>query len=159
MPHRRGAVVTTTREPTRRVSERRRCRDGVRATQAHPALDHQHYKDLTEKNYKQYTHDALLPTAPAQPGLVMWGRKRSDAVMVVSAVEVRSRRPTSVPSLQYDSCPSHNEVGGLFFEFEAVRAASSDRDVPRRCKRPKIRSYDGFERLGMLLQVRPLIYI
>ena len=55
---------------------------------AHPALDHQHYKDLTEKNYKQYTHDALLPTAPAQPGLVMWGRKRSDAVMVVSAIEV-----------------------------------------------------------------------
>ena len=55
---------------------------------AHPALDHQHYKDLTEKNYRQYTHDALLPTAPAQPGLVMWGRKRSDAVMVVSAIEV-----------------------------------------------------------------------
>ena len=55
---------------------------------AHPALEHQHYKDLTEKNYRQYTHDALLPTAPAQPGLVMWGRKRSDAVMVVSAIEV-----------------------------------------------------------------------
>ncbi|CAH0380096.1 unnamed protein product [Pelagomonas calceolata] len=55
---------------------------------AHPALDHQHYKNLAEKNYRQYTHDALLPTAPAQPGLVMWGRKRSDAVMVVAAVEV-----------------------------------------------------------------------
>ncbi len=55
---------------------------------AHPALDHQHYKDLEEKNYKQYTHDALLPTAPAQPGLVMWGRKRNDAVMVVSDIEV-----------------------------------------------------------------------
>ena len=60
-------------------------RDCVRATQA---LDHQHYKNLAEKNYRQYTHDALLPTAPAQPGLVMWGRKRSDAVMVVAAVEV-----------------------------------------------------------------------
>jgi len=55
---------------------------------AHPALDHQHYKDLEAKNYKQYTHDALLPTAPAQPGLVMWGRKRNDAVMVVSDIEV-----------------------------------------------------------------------
>ena len=64
-------------------------RDCVRATQA---LDHQHYKDLAEKNYRQYTHDALLPTAPAQPGLVMWGRKRSDAVMVVAAVEVLTQR-------------------------------------------------------------------
>ena len=58
---------------------------------AHPALEHQHYKDLTEKNYKQYTHDALLPTAPAQPGLVMWGRKRSDAVMVAIRVPSSSR--------------------------------------------------------------------
>ena len=55
-------------------------------------MEHQHYKNLEEKNYRQYTHDALLPTAPAQPGLVMWGRKRSDAVMVVAAVEVRSPR-------------------------------------------------------------------
>jgi hypothetical protein len=39
---------------------------------------------------------------------------------------VRSRRPTSVPSLQYDSYPSHDAVGGFFFEFEA------DRDAPRR---------------------------
>ena len=58
---------------------------------AHPALEHQHYKNLEAKNYKQYTHDALLPTAPAQPGLVMWGRKRSDAVMAASRVP-RSRR-------------------------------------------------------------------
>ena len=88
MPHGHDALDVAVRESTRRASARRRCRDGVRATQAHPALEHQHYKDLTEKNYRQYTHDALLPTAPAQPGLVMWGRKRSDAVMVVSAVEV-----------------------------------------------------------------------
>ena len=32
-----------------------------------------------------------------------------------------SRRPTSVPSLQYESSPGTMEVGGLFFEFEAVR--------------------------------------
>ena len=33
-------------------------------------------------------------------------------------IVARSRRPTSVPSLQYDSCPSHDDVGGFFFEFE-----------------------------------------
>ena len=76
MPRPRDAVDEAVGASTRRASERRQFRDGVRATQAHPALDHQHYKNLAEKNYKQYTHDALLPTAPAQPGLVMWGRKR-----------------------------------------------------------------------------------
>ena len=32
-----------------------------------------------------------------------------------------------------DSCPSHDAVGGFFFEFEAIRTDSSDRDAPRRC--------------------------
>ena len=50
-------------------------------------------------------------------------------------IRVRSRRPTSVPSLQYDSCPSQNEVGGLFLDSEPFRTASSDRDAPRRCGR------------------------
>ena len=87
-PHRLDVLFMIIRESTRRVNDQRQFR-----TQAHPALEHQHYKNLEEKNYRPYTHDALLPTAPAQPGLVMWGRKRSDAVMVVSAIEVRSRRP------------------------------------------------------------------
>ena len=55
---------------------------------AHSSEEHQYYKDLEAKNYKQYTHDNLLPTAAAQPGLVMWGRKRTDAVMVVSDISV-----------------------------------------------------------------------
>ena len=40
-----------------------------------------------------------------------------------------SRRPTSVPSLQYDSCPSHFHESGFFVDSEAVWAASSDRDA------------------------------
>merc|ERR1711965_550629 len=32
-----------------------------------------------------------------------------------------SRRVVVSSLLQYDSCPSHNEVGGFFFEFEAIR--------------------------------------
>ena len=42
-------------------------------------------------------------------------------------------RCVETPSLHSnDSCPSHDEVGGFFFEFEAVRTKSSDRDAPRR---------------------------
>jgi len=32
-----------------------------------------------------------------------------------------SRRVVVFSLLQYDSCPSHDDVGGLFFEFEAIR--------------------------------------
>ena len=38
---------------------------------------------------------------------------------------VRSRRPTSVPSLPYDSSPGTMDVGGLFFEFEANSGCSA----------------------------------
>ena len=31
-----------------------------------------------------------------------------------------------------DSCPSHVHERGFFFEFEAIRTESSDRDAPRR---------------------------
>ena len=39
----------------------------------------------------------------------------------------RSRRPTSVPSLQYDSCPSHDDVGGFVSDFDAPRRKSRTR--------------------------------
>ena len=42
-------------------------------------------------------------------------------------IVARSRRPTSVPSLQYDSCPSHDDVGGLFFDFEPIRVETAIR--------------------------------
>ena len=46
---------------------------------------------------------------------------------------ISASRRAVVPSLlQYDSCPSDEVVGGLFFDFEAVRTESSDRDAPRR---------------------------
>ena len=56
---------------------------------------------------------------------------------------VRSRisasRGVEVPSLlQYDSCPSHHEVGGFFFDFGAVRTASRDSDAPVRRVHPTI---------------------
>ena len=37
-----------------------------------------------------------------------------------------SRRPTSVPSLQYESSPGMTAVGGLLFDFEAVRTDSTE---------------------------------
>ena len=40
---------------------------------------------------------------------------------------------STVPSRRRrDSCPSHDDVDGLFFEFEAVRTVSRDRNAPRR---------------------------
>ena len=47
--------------------------------------------------------------------------------VVKNIIPVRLRRPTSVPSLQYDSCPSHDAVGGLFFDFEPNRRPSRRR--------------------------------
>ena len=32
-----------------------------------------------------------------------------------------SRRVVVSSLLQYDSCPSHDDVGGFFFDFEAIR--------------------------------------
>ena len=48
---------------------------------------------------------------------------------------ISASRRVVVSSLHpYDSCPSHDDVGGLSFDFEAVRTASRDRDAPRRCR-------------------------
>ena len=35
-----------------------------------------------------------------------------------------SRRGVVFSLLQYDSCPSHDDVGGFFFDFEAIRTAT-----------------------------------
>ena len=43
-----------------------------------------------------------------------------------------SRRVVVSSLLQYDSCPSHNDVGGFFFDSGAVRTVSSEYDAPRR---------------------------
>jgi len=48
-------------------------------------------------------------------------------------VRISASRRVETPSFHSnDSCPSHDEVGGFFFYFEAIRTASSDRDAPRR---------------------------
>ena len=43
-----------------------------------------------------------------------------------------SRRVETPSRHRRDSCPSDEVVGGFFFEFEAIRTTSSDRDAPRR---------------------------
>ena len=54
--------------------------------------------------------------------------KVSPSVGAISA----SRRVVVFSRHSNDSCPSHDDVGGLFFDFEAIRTASRDRDAPRR---------------------------
>ena len=53
-------------------------------------------------------------------------RKKAEGMGMDRDAAVRSRRPTSVPSLQYESSPGMRDVGGFFLDFEA------NRDAPRR---------------------------
>ena len=67
----------------------------------------------------------------------IWGGTGEGEVTVVAKVmpvNARSRRPTSVPSLQYESSPGMMDVGGLFFYFEAVCSAQIFRNGKRRKK-------------------------
>ena len=57
-----------------------------------------------------------------------------------------SRRPTSVPSLPYESSPGVMDVGGLFFGFEAVL----DGNAPRRPSRRVMRKALGSMRRTLL---------
>ena len=55
------------------------------------------------------------------------------AMDLADAGAISAPRCVETPSRhRRDSCPSHNEVGGFFFEFEAVRTVSSEYDAPRR---------------------------
>ena len=59
------------------------------------------------------------------------GLVKPDIVFFGEGAISASRRVEAPSLLQYDSCPSDEVVGGFFFEFEANRAESSDRDAPR----------------------------
>ena len=50
---------------------------------------------------------------------------KGGAISASRCVETPSRH-------RRDSCPSDEVVGDFFFDFEAIRTASSDRDAPRR---------------------------
>ena len=47
--------------------------------------------------------------------------RKDHEAKVKAEAKVRSRRPTSVPSLQYESSPGEEVVGGFFFDIGAVR--------------------------------------
>ena len=76
-------------------------------------------------------HYTLNPKKPGYDGL--WGTHPEFGLMrgtenIIGTV--RSRRPTSVPSLQYDSCPSHEVV-------ESLRV-SGDTAMPRAGRRREL---------------------
>ena len=55
------------------------------------------------------------------------------AMDLADAGAISASRGAAAPSRhRRDSCPSHHEVGGFFFEFEAIRTVSSEYDAPRR---------------------------
>jgi hypothetical protein len=92
--------------------------------------------DLPQKIPKDYPRDG--PELPPRPMIVDGTKCTSSIIRTARAnyikafffedpEDARSRRPTSVPSLQYDSCPSDDGVGGFFFEFEAIRCSAQAR--------------------------------
>ena len=55
------------------------------------------------------------------------------SIIIQNYVSISASRRVETPSLHSNaSSPGMMEVGGFFFEFGAVRTASSDRDAPRR---------------------------
>ena len=68
-----------------------------------------------EEQSIHFIDDAFQNSEVRRAPLSSWRTSRT------SSRDVRSRRPTSVPSLQYDSCPSDEAVAGFFFEFELFR--------------------------------------
>ena len=69
-----------------------------------------------------------IVSGSADGSLRVWNpRKGQCAISASRCVETPSRH-------RRDSCPSHHEVGGFFFDFEAIRT-DFDRNAPRRCPR------------------------
>ena len=74
--------------------------------------------------------NALLPPQDKKrllpfPRLMQWPIAANGAISASCGAAAPSRH-------RRDSCPSHEVVGGLFFDFEAIRTESRDRDAPRR---------------------------
>ena len=107
---------------------------------------------LEQAILKKNAQAAAVKIEQFRDGLDFFFRQRNDAVRfvqflkdcvpcrvketkkLVSAGAISASRRVVVCSRhRRDSCPSHDAVGGFFFEFEAIRTASRDRDAPRRC--------------------------
>ncbi|KAH8052957.1 hypothetical protein JL721_10777 [Aureococcus anophagefferens] len=55
---------------------------------AHSSPENEFYKDLSQRGYAAYTHPKLQAEKGSDPGFVIWGKKRKDAVFVVASIEV-----------------------------------------------------------------------
>mmetsp|Transcript_15226 Transcript_15226/g.52795 ORF Transcript_15226/g.52795 Transcript_15226/m.52795 type:complete len:1495 (+) Transcript_15226:68-4552(+) len=55
---------------------------------AHSSPENEFYKDLGARGYAAYTHPKLQAEKGSDPGFVIWGKKRKDAVFVVASIEV-----------------------------------------------------------------------
>ena len=77
-------------------------------------------RSVFEDYFAQFAEEGILKD-PNDPDF-----KDVGAISASRRVEAPSRH-------RCDSSPGMMEVGGFFFDFEAIRTASSDRDAPRRC--------------------------
>ena len=92
------------------------------------------YKDMPNKEYKFLMNDQSELTLDDLRELLLDNEvKNFDPVAEAFKALIPASRGVEAPSRhRRDSFPSSDEVGGFFFEFEAIRTASSDRDAPRR---------------------------
>jgi len=66
--------------------------------------------------------EGILRNEKRATGSLVWFTK--NVWVEYRPLGVRPRRPVVFSLLQYDSWPSHDDVGGFFPDFEAVRTAS-----------------------------------
>ena len=95
---------------------------------------------MPPKKRTRIARETLEIFAPLAHRLGIWTYKTELEDAAFRHLSISASRCVETPSRRRrDSCPSHNEVGGFFFDFEAVRTASSDRDAPRRVGRDRRR--------------------
>ena len=77
---------------------------------------------MPPKKRTRIARETLEIFAPLAHRLGIWTYKTELEDAAFRHLSISASRCVETPSRRRrDSCPSHNEVGGFFFEFEAIR--------------------------------------
>ena len=149
--HRRAARTQRdccVRSRATRPSEKRRRRAAARSVQrAHLSSQHPHRhrkKAPATMGQRVSLQEELINMKITSKQMVSASKKceKNEKKYRKDVKKAGSRRPTSVPSLPYDSSPGMVAVGGLFLDF--------DGNAPRRPSRRATRKVLGFMRRTLL---------
>ena len=88
---------------------------------------------MPPKKRTRIARETLEIFAPLAHRLGIWTYKTELEDAAFRRLSISASRCVETPSRhRRDSSPGMMEVGGFFFDSEAIRTASSDRDAPRR---------------------------